>query len=95
MFVNTKRKHVINRWKYLISKRTKNEETLKEEIESIFKEKKNEKEQTENVINPNKGLDKPEVTPNWFCVNDENVRQVEQDAVLRCKDAYLLFYEAQ
>lgn len=68
---------------------------MKEEVESIFKEIKNEIEQTQNVINPNKGLDNTEVTPNWFCVNDENVRQVEQDAVLRCKDAYLLFYEAQ
>lgn len=44
VFVNINRKYVINRWKDLISKWIKNEEILKEEIESIFKEKKNEKE---------------------------------------------------
>lgn len=68
---------------------------MKKEVKSIFNEKKNEIEQTEKVFNPNKGLDKPEVTPEWFCVNDEKVHLVEQVEVLRCKNAYLLFYEAQ
>lgn len=90
-FVNTTRKHDIDKWHHLVSEPTESEDTLKEEVKRIFKERKNEIEQRKD--NPKITL--PNVTSKWFCVNDRAVNQVEQDIALRCKDAYILFYEVQ
>lgn len=90
-FVNTTRKHDIDRWHNFVCKPTESEYTLNEEVTRIFKEGKYKIEQQKD--NPKITL--PKVTSKWFCVTDKKVIQVEQDIALSCKDAYILFYEVQ
>lgn len=90
-FVNTTRKHDIDRWHNFVCKPTESEDTLNKEVTRIFKEGKYKIEQQKD--NPKITL--PKVTSKWFCVTDKIVIQVEQDIALSCKDAYILFYEVQ
>lgn len=87
-FVNTTRKHNVERWEHLIRKSNGDIDTLKREAENIFQEKRNEmkRERTEEI---------PEVKPNWYYVSDQTVTPVSEEDVLSHKDAYILFYEVQ
>lgn len=87
-FVNTTRKHNVERWEHLICKSNGDIDTLKREAENIFQEKRNEmkRERTEEI---------PEVKPNWYYVSDQTVTPVSEEDVLSHKDAYILFYEVQ
>lgn len=91
-YVNISRKHDIERWKSILSKPIGNEETLKRDVEIVFKEKSEELKQFKTC---NKIAESPMVNPNWFCVNDTAVTQVDEEKVLNHKDAYILFYEVQ
>uniref|UniRef100_A0A8W8JDI5 ubiquitinyl hydrolase 1 n=1 Tax=Magallana gigas TaxID=29159 RepID=A0A8W8JDI5_MAGGI len=87
-FVNTTRKHNVERWEHLIRKSNGDIDTLKREAEIILQEKRNEmkRERTEEI---------PEVKPNWYYVSDQTVTPVSEEDVLSHKDAYILFYEVQ
>lgn len=95
-FVNISRKHDIERWQGILSKPIGNDETLKREVELVFKVGGNElKERSEQFEKFNETAESPKVNPNWFCVNDKSVTQVQEKEVLNHKDAYILFYEIQ
>ncbi|XP_052710859.1 ubiquitin carboxyl-terminal hydrolase 16-like [Crassostrea angulata] len=89
-FVNTTRKHDVQRWERLVRKSTGDIDTLKRQAEIILQEKRNihemRQERTEEI---------PEVKPNWYYVSDQTVTPVSEEDVLSHKDAYILFYEVQ
>lgn len=87
-FVNSTRKHDVQRWERLVRKNIGDKEILEREAVRILKEAHNDMkhESVENL---------PEVNPNWFYVSDQTVTQVSEEEVLRHKDAYILFYEVQ
>lgn len=73
-----------------------NDETLKREVELVFKERSNElKQRSKQFEKCNQTADSPKVNPKWFCVNDIAVTEVQENEVLNHKDAYILFYEVQ
>lgn len=87
-YVNTSRRHDINKWQMHLSRAMGNLEELKLEVESILKEKRPDK--CDEIYG-----DFCEVKDNWFYVSDEHVRSTNIDEVLCHKDAYILFYEVQ
>lgn len=89
-FVNTTRKHDVERWEHLIRKSNGDIDTLKREAEIILQEKRN-----INEMGPERTEEIAEVKPNWYYVSDQTVTPVSEEDVLSHKDAYILFYEVQ
>ncbi|XP_056015892.1 ubiquitin carboxyl-terminal hydrolase 16-like isoform X3 [Ostrea edulis] len=87
-YVNTTRRHDVDRWQRHLRRTTGDLEKLKCEIENILK-KKHEFENDENHEN------QCDVKDSWFYISDDNVTEANVNEVMSHKDAYILFYEVQ
>lgn len=87
-YVNTTRRHDVDRWQRHLRRTTGDLEKLKCEIENILK-KKHEFENDENHENL------CDVKDSWFYISDDNVTEANVNEVMSHKDAYILFYEVQ
>ncbi|XP_061195761.1 ubiquitin carboxyl-terminal hydrolase 16-like [Saccostrea echinata] len=89
-YVNTSRKHDIERWQEVIKREAGNLDNLKSELENVLKGSIETRLYERNVI-----VQAPEAPEKWFYVSDEHVQSVSSDTVFNQKDAYILFYEIQ
>ncbi|XP_061169353.1 ubiquitin carboxyl-terminal hydrolase 16-like, partial [Saccostrea echinata] len=89
-YVNTSRKHDIERWQEVIKREAGNLDNLKSELENVLKGNIETRLYERNVI-----VQAPEAPEKWFYVSDEHVHSVSSDTVFNQKDAYILFYEIQ